>query len=64
MKITCELLRDWGEYGDRLMWFSEQYPCGEAELNEVLKDLKDDNQTDFADWLWDMATNCVFTKGG
>ena len=55
MKITSEKLKEWPACQDGYRWFMEHFPAGEAEYQDVLNALADDDKPDYADWLMNRA---------
>ena len=51
MKITKEFLREKGARRSGYSWFIENFPAGEAEYQDVLDRLAEDDQVNHASWL-------------
>ena len=51
MKITKEFLREKGACRSGYGWFLENFPAGEAEYQDVLDRLAEDEQVSHASWL-------------
>ena len=55
MKITKDQLKGWGAFRDGYEWFLRRFPEGEAEYQDVLNSLADDDRPSDADWLMNHA---------
>ena len=55
MKITKDQLKGWNACRDGYEWFLRRFPEGEAEYQDVLNALAEDDLPDDADWLMDNA---------
>ena len=55
MKITKTQLKDWNACRDGYEWFLRRFPEGEAEYQDVLNALAENDRTDDAHWLMNHA---------
>ena len=55
MKITKEFLHEKGACRSGYGWFIENFPAGEAEYQDVLDRLAEDDQISHASWLMQKA---------
>ncbi len=53
MKITKDQLMGWGACRSGYKWFLQRFPSGEAEYQDVLNALAEDDRPDDAGWLMD-----------
>ena len=55
MKITKDQIRTWNACRKWYEWFLRRFPDGEAEYQDVLNALAEDDRPDYADWLMNHA---------
>jgi hypothetical protein len=55
MKITKDQLKGWNACRDGYEWFLRRFPDGEAEYQDVLNALAEDDRPNDADWLMNHA---------
>lgn len=55
MKITKDQLKCWNACKDGYGWFLRRFPDGEAEYQDVLNALAEDDRPADADWLMNLA---------
>ena len=51
MKITKDMLVEWGPYQGGIDWFEENFPSLEEDYQEILNRLAEENRKDYAEWL-------------
>lgn len=51
MKITKDMLVEWGPCQGGIDWFEENFPSLEEDYQEILNRLAEENRKDYAEWL-------------
>jgi len=51
MKITKDMLVEWGACQGGIDWFEENFPSLEEDYQEILNRLAEENRKDYAEWL-------------
>lgn len=51
MKITKDMLVEWGACQGEIDWFEENFPSLEEDYQEILNRLAEENRKDYAEWL-------------
>ena len=51
MKITKDMLVEWGPCQGGIDWFEENFPSLEEDYQKILNRLAEENRKDYAEWL-------------